>query len=89
MVCALAAVSAQRYCAEQPRTVVAFEGSTMGTTWSVKIAAADLSRDTERALAREIAGTLARLDGLLSTWNPESELSRFNRSEGGFPFPKG
>ena len=59
----------------------------MGTTWSVKIAAADLSRDTERALAREIAETLARLDDLLSTWNPESELSRLNRSEGGVPFP--
>ena len=59
----------------------------MGTTWSVKIATAGLSPGAEQALIREIAATLQRVDGLMSTWKPESELSRFNRHEGGVPFP--
>ena len=87
MVLALAAVSIHRYCAQPPRTVVSFEGATMGTTWSVKIATTGLPLDIERARIREITAALDRVDGLMSTWKPESELSRFNRHEGGVPFP--
>jgi len=86
MVAALVAATAHRYCAQLPRTVASFDGATMGTTWSVKIATDDMAPDTERALVREITATLDRVDGLMSTWKSDSELSRFNRLEGGVPF---
>ena len=54
----------------------------MGSTWSVQVvdrdgtvAAADVDEWRQAS-----AAALARLEGLLSTWDPESELSRFNRS---------
>ena len=83
----LATVTAQRYCTQPERSVVTFEGATMGTTWSVKIATTDLAQGAEQALVRDIAATLDRVDEVMSTWKPESELSRFNRHEGGVPFP--
>ncbi len=82
----LAILSAQRYCGETPRSLVTFEGSAMGTTWAVKIAA-DLDPDSERVAEREISTRLDRVDQLMSTWKPDSELSRFNRHSAGSAFP--
>jgi len=58
---------------------IELSGSTMGTTYSVKVVdpPAQLQRDTLAALVE------AELDGLLrklSTYDPQSELSRFNHS---------
>src|SRR5690606_29646371 len=62
-----------------PSRTVEFSGPAMGTTWSVKIVApADgLSTDESRAIDQGIRDELVRINQLLSTWDPESELSRF------------
>lgn len=83
ILCLLAACRA----AEVPG-VVELRGPTMGTTWSVKLvsgsgglAAADVT-----AIDREIRQHLTALEGLMSTWDPDSELSRFNRYREREPF---
>jgi thiamine biosynthesis lipoprotein len=51
----------------------------MGTTYSVLLGGAEPSPAERQRLASIAAGTLARIDGLMSTYKAESELSRFNR----------
>ncbi|GAB4300156.1 MAG: FAD:protein FMN transferase [Desulfuromonadia bacterium] len=54
------------------------EGETMGTTWSVVFRPpGSLS---PQSLRREIQGELDRINSLMSTYEPDSELSRFNDS---------
>ncbi len=59
--------------------VLALHGSTMGTSYSVQLVAppAELDRN---ALAEQIDARLADIDGLMSTYQASSELSRFNNS---------
>jgi len=71
--------------AERPYTE--FSGSTMGTTYSVKVATADLAEPARTALAREIESQLDRVNSLMSSYLPDSELSRFNRHASLDPFP--
>lgn len=61
----------------------------MGTTWSVRlVAGASGPAGAEIEELREaLSADLARVNALLSTWDPESELSRFNRSVSLDPFP--
>ena len=76
---------------EQPaseRHVSEFRGLTMGGTFSVKIVTAKDELET-RALDdvdRALRSSLDRIEGLMSTWDPDSELSRFNRSTSLEPF---
>ena len=64
----------------------AFAGATMGTTYSVKVAG--LSRQPpSRPDRREIQGHSDRVNGLMSTYDPDSELSRFNASDTDQWFP--
>ena len=60
----------------------AFSGATMGTTYSVKVAGLFTATDRDR-LAAEIQGRLDRINRLMSTYDPDSELSRFNASDSG------
>ncbi len=60
-----------------PTTVI--EGPTMGTRYSVKLVEAPDATD-EVALQADIDAVLADIVALMSTWEPDSELSRFNRS---------
>jgi thiamine biosynthesis lipoprotein len=73
-------------CAPTVPGLVEFAGPTMGTTWSVKIADLDLGAKERDAIAEAIADELERVDRLMSTWNPDSELSRFNRHASSAPF---
>jgi len=75
--------------AEPARRTVEFSGPTMGATWSVKVVPAGegLSGEESTAVDRSIRDDLARIEGLMSTWDPESELSRFNTSQSTDPFP--
>ncbi|MEO2177401.1 MAG: FAD:protein FMN transferase, partial [bacterium] len=57
-------------------------GNTMGTTYSVKTAAGA----EEGALEAEIKTRLQKINNLMSTYLPDSELSRFNQSPVGEPF---
>lgn len=55
-------------------------GATMGTGYSIKIVDLPAGIDPER-LDRDIAGLLEEINGLMSTYQADSELSRFNRNE--------
>jgi thiamine biosynthesis lipoprotein len=83
----LAALTVHRLqCAGVPGPYVAFSGRTMGTTYEVKVARADLSPDEMREIGAAIEQTLERVNGLMSTWIEDSELSRFNALRSTEPF---
>lgn len=60
----------------------------MGTTFLVKITPGPdgLEQDTVTTIAQGIESTLADINGKMSTYDPSSELSRFNESESLDPF---
>ena len=79
--CALLAAGhgARRWLLGDAEALQSFHGLTMGSTWSVKLHA---PRASEAALAAARAAVAAALDGVdarMSTYEPDSELSRFNR----------
>ncbi len=75
----------QLWCAAPPRAELV--GAAMGTRWSAVLAAAGRSRaDVERART-VIEARLAAVERRMSTWDPDSELSRFNRHTSSEPFP--
>ena len=65
---------------------VRLSGSTMGTTWSVVLRGEGHTRDDLLAARESIAERLATVDRLMSTWEVDSELSRFNRHALPAPF---
>lgn len=52
-------------------------GNTMGTTYSIKIISTDIDQAN---LTAEVETRLRDINGLMSTYMPDSELSRFNQS---------
>lgn len=72
--------------ADGPRTL-RLHGPTMGATYEVQVVTSADGAADEAALGRAIRGELDRIDALMSTWNDESELSRFNASTSLEPFP--
>jgi thiamine biosynthesis lipoprotein len=73
--------------AEGEPAVVVFSGPTMGTRYTVRVVAPPVG-DSERArIQAVIDAELGIADRLLSTWDPESELSRFNDHASTEPFP--
>lgn len=87
---ALLAVALLASCRPTPSTpdTVEFTGSSMGTTWSVRVVdrATRLDATTQAAVQAVIQDELNRVDFLMSTWNGASELSRFNASPSLEPF---
>ncbi|MCA9511567.1 MAG: FAD:protein FMN transferase [Myxococcales bacterium] len=79
---ALGGASLWLYGGRAEREQVELQGAAMGTTWSVKLADPGLDAAAQRAAADAIAERLERVDRLMSTWKPDSELSRFNAHEG-------
>ena len=61
-------------------------GTTMGTTYEVTIVPAP-ANDRARGAAAIVQSRLDEVDRLMSTYNPDSELSRFNRHASTEPFP--
>ena len=64
--------------------IVSFSGPTMGTAYKVSVAARASEKDWPPDVSevqREVASRLEEINGLMSTYDSESELSRFNRSE--------
>ena len=59
----------------------------MGTTFAVRVVAEDPGEVRLAALREAVGRVLARIDERMSTWRPESELSRFNRHRSTAPFP--
>ncbi len=72
--------------AEGAPTVVAFSGPTMGTRYAVRVVATSLDDDERDRIRKAIEAELELTDRLLSTWNEESELSRFNAHASTEPF---
>ena len=65
-------------CGERNRSVT-LHGSTMGTTYSVVLPSPPADRELS-ALQQRIDALLDEVNGLMSTYRPDSELSRFNAS---------
>jgi len=61
--------------------IVSLGGETMGTTWSVKLVAANA--DAGDAILRIVQAELARVIAQMSQWEPQSDISRFNRAAAG------
>ncbi len=68
-----------------PKQALVLEGKTMGTYWRVSMAGVDSTRGPE--LREKIQAQLDADDRELSTWKPDSALSRFNQSRGSAPWP--
>lgn len=70
------------------RHTIEFRGLTMGGTFSVKVVTArdELESTGVGELDRALRARLDRINRLMSTWDPDSELSRFNRSTSLEPF---
>lgn len=70
-----------------PGPYVALRGLSMGSDWDVKVASEGLRGDAVGELSAAIQARLDHIERLMSTWDPESELSRFNRhtAPDGFP----
>ena len=83
----LVVLTVMRLCAESPsRALLEFRGPTMGTTYSVKVVAKGVSSAERQSLAAMIEGRLTEVNRLMSTYDPESELSRFNQHTSTRPF---
>jgi thiamine biosynthesis lipoprotein len=67
-------------CTRQASETLHFGGATMGTTWSVVLRPAG-AVDTA-TLQRELQARLDQINGLMSTYDPDSEISRFNQHTG-------
>lgn len=63
-----------------------FSGPTMGAGYKVTVVAA-LGEAEQRQIEDLIAAELAEVDRQMSTWRPDSEISRFNASAELAPFP--
>jgi len=61
----------------RPPAVTPLRGTTMATTWSVQVADPVADRDALRA---SVQSSLDRIERLMSTYMPASEVSRFNAS---------
>ncbi len=58
----------------------------MGTTYRVKVVARELPAERRQQLAAAIEQWLDAVDASMSTYRPDSELSRFNQHVAGTPF---
>ena len=60
-------------------------GETMGTSYNVKIVGKVKQRELKKLHAR-IESRLTEINRQMSTWDPESEIARFNQQESTAPF---
>jgi thiamine biosynthesis lipoprotein len=72
---------------DRPPIVQELSGSTMGTTWTAKLVVPGGAVALVEAARDSIVARLDRVNASMSTWDPESEISRFNRSGSVEPFP--
>lgn len=70
-------------CSDAPDKIM-FSGKTMGTTYSVTLYSKD-PRHNKEEIQRKVDIVLERVNAQMSTYDPESELSRFNQFEGTEP----
>ena len=76
-------------CDSDP-VIIKFSGPIMGTQYHVSVVEAEgIALDTagQQALAEGIKNTLVDVDRKMSTYKPDSELSRFNQAAAGERYP--
>jgi thiamine biosynthesis lipoprotein len=86
----LVGLTLRRLLAPDVPPLIELHGSTMGTTWSAKVVTTGSARSSGAPDPEQLHGAieerLALVNSLMSTYDPESELSRFNRSGSTQPF---
>ncbi|WP_428788804.1 FAD:protein FMN transferase [Vibrio profundum] len=65
-------------CSEPQQTQVSLQGATMGTYYSIKLVEQDHTLNAKE-IQKGIDVRLERINDLMSTYRPDSELSRFNQ----------
>lgn len=83
----LAALSVHRLWFAETTEVLVIRGETMGTTYEIRVAGEGLNERVEREVAHIAEQRLAEIDGWMSNWNPDSDVSRFNVHASTDPFP--
>ena len=83
----LTVLTLMRLLAPGPPPIHELGGATMGTTYSVKLWGPDLLPAEVTALADTVAQRLDEVNRLMSTYEPASEVSRFNRRSDTTPMP--
>ena len=71
-------------CCDHPNNQIVIKGLTMGTSYVVKVIS-DKNIESEK-IKYSIDSILVKLNEQMSTWDPESEISRFNRWESLEPY---
>jgi thiamine biosynthesis lipoprotein len=88
LVVALGTIAGRTFYGERPAEVRQMGGATMGTTWTLKVVLPEGAPGAwVNAIGDTVQSRLDRIEGLMSTWDSTSELSRFNRSSSTSPVP--
>jgi FAD:protein FMN transferase len=66
--------------------LVIWQGQTMGSTYTVKVVGTNLAPEQVKALQGEVELRLKEVNRQISHYQPDSELSRFNRAPANTPF---
>ena len=66
-------------CSTSSQEVKSFTGSTMGTTYSIKYVQEKSSKSTDD-IKKAVDAKLEKVNSIMSTWDPKSDLSRINQS---------
>jgi thiamine biosynthesis lipoprotein len=83
---AVAACGAGCLVSAEDLPVVTWQGRTMGSPYTVKIVDGKLSEEQVNGLKAEIENTLKEVNRQMSNYQPDSELSRFNKAAVKVPF---
>ncbi|MDA3916384.1 MAG: FAD:protein FMN transferase [Deltaproteobacteria bacterium] len=67
-------------CGPSAREVESFQGSTMGTTYSIKYVQ-EKSLKGINAIKKAVDTELEKINSMMSTWDPESNLSLINKAD--------
>lgn len=70
----------------EPLPVVRWEGRTMGSPYTIQLVGANLPVARVAALQAQVEARLAGINRQMSHYDPDSELSRFNRAPANTPF---
>ncbi len=68
-------------CSIMENKLHSIEGFTMGTTYSIKINNNDLDNENTAKLKKEVDSVLAEINREMSTYQADSEITLFNKSE--------
>jgi thiamine biosynthesis lipoprotein len=66
---------------DTPEQLTGWSGLTMGTTYQVKISQASISQDEIHSFRTKVDSALTEVNRQMSTYDPGSEISRFNKFE--------